>query len=51
MKYHKNMDFLVYSYGLAIMLCAIETCRSALQSYKRRVTYSNVGYDRILTTL
>lgn len=51
MKYYNHLHFMGYSYDLSIMLCAIEICRSALQSFKRRVTYSNVGYDRILNTL
>jgi hypothetical protein len=29
----------------------IYCCRSALQAFKRRVAYSNVGHDRILTSL
>lgn len=33
------------------MLIAFYCCRSALQAFKRRVAYSNVGHDRILTSL
>ena len=43
-----HVKFIVYMDFVSFKWFCHVLCRSALRSFKRRVIYSNVGYDRIL---